>query len=161
MEGSRVTFCSATRWLVPYTRCQKYHWVPPGNRTRDLTALLLLIIVFYIITDEVTTLFWNSKADSSWHCNGLCAWCLGTHVISKIWKADGKAELPPAKNGQGYDRHLDTNFFHVDQKMWMVLTVVYIRERIPYASFSPEEGEEGNEIYVVTGLKKSDKLQCV
>lgn len=43
----------------------------------------------------------------------------------------------------------------------MVLTVVYIRERIPYASFSPEEGEEGNEIYVMTGLKKSDKLQCV
>lgn len=43
----------------------------------------------------------------------------------------------------------------------MVLTVVYIREIIPYASFSPEDGEEGNEIYILFGLKKNDKLQCV
>lgn len=42
----------------------------------------------------------------------------------------------------------------------MVLTVVYIRERIPYAYFFPEDGKEGNEIYVVYGLKKNDKLQC-
>lgn len=45
--------------------------------------------------------------------------------------------------------------------MWMVLTVVYIREIISYASFSPEDGEEANEIYNVFGLKKNDKLQCV
>ena len=43
----------------------------------------------------------------------------------------------------------------------MVLTVVYIREIIPYAYFSPEDGEEDSEIYVVFGLKKNDKLQCV
>lgn len=43
----------------------------------------------------------------------------------------------------------------------MVLTVVYIREIIPYAYFSPEDGEEDNEIYIVFGLKKNDKLQCV
>lgn len=37
----------------------------------------------------------------------------------------------------------------------MVLTVVYIREIIPYAYFSPEDGEEDNEIYVtVFGLEK-------
>jgi len=43
----------------------------------------------------------------------------------------------------------------------MVLTVVYIREIIPYAYFSPEDGEEDSEIYVVFGLKKDYKLQCV
>lgn len=66
----------------------------------------------------------------------------------------------PAKKGQGYGRLLDMIFFHVDQQMWMVLTVVYIRETIPYAYFFPEDGKEGNEIYVVFGLRKSDKLRC-
>lgn len=42
----------------------------------------------------------------------------------------------------------------------MVLTVVYIRERIPYAYFFPEDGKKSNEIYVVFGLKKNGKLQC-
>jgi len=36
----------------------------------------------------------------------------------------------------------------------MVLTVVYIREIVPYACFSPDDGEEANEIYCVFGLKK-------
>lgn len=31
----------------------------------------------------------------------------------------------------------------------MVLTVVYIREIVPYACFSPDDGEEANEIYCV------------
>lgn len=41
----------------------------------------------------------------------------------------------------------------------MVLTVVYIREIVPYACFSPGDGEEANEIYFVFGLKKNNKLQ--
>lgn len=37
----------------------------------------------------------------------------------------------------------------------------FIRDITPYAYFSPEGGEEDNEIYVGFGLKKNDKLQRV
>lgn len=88
-----------------------------------------------------------------------CAWCLGTRMISEVWKLMGKLSCS-AKKGQGYGRHFDNFFFLVDQHMWMVLTDVYIREIIPYAYFFPEDGKEDTEIYVVFGLKRNYKLQC-
>jgi len=69
-------------------------------------------MVFYIITEEATTLSWNSTANSSWPCSGLCMMPGGPCDFG-----DREAELPPAQNGQGYDGPLDRIFFHVDQQM--------------------------------------------
>lgn len=160
MEVLWVTFCSATGWLVPYTRCQKYHWVPPGNKTHELTALLLLIMSFYIITEEATTLSCNSKADSSWHCNGLCM-MFGYPCDFRDLESSRESWAALLRRVKAMAETWIWFLFHVDQQMWMVLTVVYIREIIPYAYFSPEDGEEDNEICVLFGLKKNDKLQCV
>lgn len=160
MEVSWVAFCSATGWLVPYTRCQKYHWVPPGNRTHELTALLLLIMGFCIIAERVTALSWNGRADSNWHCNELCM-MFGYPDDFRSLESQWESWAAPLRRVKATAGTLIIFFsFHVDQQMWMVLTDVYIREIIPYAYFFPEDGKEDTEIYVVFGLKKNDKLQC-
>lgn len=69
--------------------------MPPGHRTHELTALFLLIVGFYKIPEEMTTLtlFPGVKQTAA----GIamdCTQCLGTWMMSEIWKADGKAELP-------------------------------------------------------------------
>lgn len=73
MDALQVTFCSAVGWLVPYRRCQKHHWVPPGYRTWAdcFTSFDHGFLYNHQWDDYSFPLSTSTKADSSWHCNGL------------------------------------------------------------------------------------------